>query len=169
MTKDYNFLLGRIYFTSNDGFQNTFVYPPTLDTLELKKDKGTAYIFSWKSKGVFNSKLKPLYTTFLNSIRLSEYRIGIKFEKDSLTVEQNNYSTKIVNVFIVYDLGSCSKNPTNNFKFKNCLSRATNIVKNSDKEKYVYCGYGITFDSAGSWSFDNEFARNVVIFGFGNS
>ena len=46
MTQDYNFLLGRIYFTSNDGFQNTFVYPPTLDTLELKKDKGTAYIFS---------------------------------------------------------------------------------------------------------------------------
>ena len=30
---------------------------------------------------------------------------------------------------------------------------ATNIVKNSDKEKYVYSGYGITFDSGGSWRF----------------
>ena len=31
----------------------------TLDTLELKKkDKDTDYIFSWKSKGVYNSKLK---------------------------------------------------------------------------------------------------------------
>ena len=30
-------LLGRIFFTSNDGFQNTFTYQPTLDTLELKK------------------------------------------------------------------------------------------------------------------------------------
>ena len=29
---------------------------------------------------------------------------------------------------------------TNNFKFKNCLFGATNIVKNSDKEKYVYSG-----------------------------
>ena len=38
-TKDYNFFLGRIYFTSNDGSQNTFVYQPTLDTLELKKTK----------------------------------------------------------------------------------------------------------------------------------
>ena len=46
---------------------------------------------------------------------------------------------------------------------------ATNIVKNSDKEKYIYSGYGITFGSAGSWSFDNGFARNVVIFGVDNS
>ena len=37
ITKDYNFLLGQIYFTSNDGFHNTFVYQPTLDVLELKK------------------------------------------------------------------------------------------------------------------------------------
>ena len=87
ITKDYNFFLGRIYFTSNDGSQNTFVYQPTFDTLELKKDKGTDYVLSWKSKGVFNSKLKPLYTTFLNSIKLSEYRIGIKFDKDPLAVE----------------------------------------------------------------------------------
>ena len=32
--KDYNFFLGRIYFTSNDRSQNTFVYQPTLDELE---------------------------------------------------------------------------------------------------------------------------------------
>ena len=37
ITKYYNFFLGRIYFTSNDGSQNTSVYQPTLDTLELKK------------------------------------------------------------------------------------------------------------------------------------
>ena len=30
------------------------------------------------------------------------------------------------------------------------------------------CGYGITFDSAGSWKFHNAFARNVVIFGVDN-
>ena len=30
-----------------------------------------------------------------------------------------------------------------------------NKVKNSDKEKYVYRGYGITFNNAGSWDFDN--------------
>ena len=41
ITNYYNFFLGRIYFTSNDGSQNTFVYQPTLNTLELKKDKST--------------------------------------------------------------------------------------------------------------------------------
>ena len=40
-TKYYNFLLGRMYFTSNDGSQITFVNQSTLDTLELKKDEDT--------------------------------------------------------------------------------------------------------------------------------
>ena len=31
------------------------------------------------------------------------------------------------------------------------LFGATTEVKNSDKEKYVYSGYEITFDSGGSW------------------
>ena len=34
---NYSFFLDRIYFTSNDGFQNTFVNQPTLDMLEIKK------------------------------------------------------------------------------------------------------------------------------------
>ena len=46
---------------------------------------------------------------------------------------------------------------------------ATNIVKNSDKEKYMYSDYRMVFDSAGSWSFNNDSARNVVISGVDNS
>ena len=44
---DYNFVIGRIYFTSNDGSQNTIAYQPALDTLELKKDKGADYVYSY--------------------------------------------------------------------------------------------------------------------------
>ena len=77
--------------------------------------------------------------------------------------------TKIVNVCTVYELNTWPINPTNNLKFKNCLFEASSKVKNSDKEKYVYSGYGITFDSADSWSFDNDFARNVIIFEVDNS
>ena len=95
--------------------------------------------------------------------------MGIKFDKDPLAVAKNNYLTKIVNVYIVYDLVAWPRNPTTNFKFKNCLFGATNILKNSDKEKYIYSGYEITFDSEGSWSFDNDLTRNVIIFGIGNS
>ena len=49
-TKGYNFFLGKMYFTSHNGSQNTFVYQPTLDTFESGKDQGTDYVPSWKSK-----------------------------------------------------------------------------------------------------------------------
>ena len=39
----------------------------TLDTLQVKKDKRGDYVLSWKSKGVFNSKLKPIHTVFLHN------------------------------------------------------------------------------------------------------
>ena len=151
ITKDYNFFLGRIYFTSNGGSQNTFVYQLALNTLELTI--ATDSVISWKLNGVFNFKLKPLFTVFFNSIKLSKYRTRIKFDKDPLAVERNNYLIKIVNFYIAYELNTWPKTPTNNFKFKNCLFGATNVVKNGDKGKYVYSEYGITFDSGGSWSF----------------
>ena len=45
-------------------------------------------------------------------------------------------------------------------KPKNCLFWATNIVKESDKEKYVISVCEITLDSAGSLNVDNYVARN---------
>ena len=51
--------------------QNTLVHQPKLGTLELKKQKVADYVLSWKSNGVYNSKLKLLYNAFLNSIKLS--------------------------------------------------------------------------------------------------
>ena len=73
ITKDYKFFLGRIcgWISKHIFFQ------PTLDTLELKKDKDTDYGLSCKSKGVLNSKFKAFYTAILHSIKRSEYRIGI--------------------------------------------------------------------------------------------
>ena len=65
---------------------------------ELKKDNGTDYILSWKSKGVDNSKLKSLYSALLHSITNFGYRMPTTFDKDTLAVEQNNYLRKIVNV-----------------------------------------------------------------------
>ena len=46
---------------------------------------------------------------------------------------------------------------------------AATIVKNSDEEKFVYSGYGISFDGKGSWSLGNDYAKNVVNFGVDNS
>ena len=141
----------------------------TLDTYEFKKEKNTDYILIWKSNGVYTSKHKPLYTAFLHSIKISGYRMRIKFDKDPLTVEQNNYTTKILNAYIVCNLDACQKNPLNNSKLKKCLLGATIIVQNSDKENWLYSGNWIAFDRAGSRNFGNYFAWNVVIFGVDKS
>ena len=93
----------------------TFVYQPAFDALESKN------VFSWKSKGVYSSELKLLRTAFLNGMKLPAYRIGIKLDKDLSAVEQNSYLSKIVNVYITYDLDDWPKNPINNFNFKSCL------------------------------------------------
>ena len=143
-----------------------FVYQPTLHTLELKKEKGPDYAVSWKLEGVYDTKFKPLYTAFFHSIKLSEGRFWIKFDKDPLAAEQNNYLIKILNIYYVYDLDAWPRNPTNN---SNLRIKILKLVRNSNKEKYVYIGCGITFDSAGSWSFGNDFARNVITFVVENS
>ena len=54
------------------------------------------------------------------------------------------------------------------FKFynKTFLFGANNIVKNSDKNKYVFSGYGTTFDALGSWKFGNDLTRNIIILMF---
>ena len=64
ITKDYNFFLGRIYFTNNDEPQDMFFYQPTFNVLELKNDKGTENVTSEKSKGVHNSTIKALHGAF---------------------------------------------------------------------------------------------------------
>ena len=113
--------------------------------------KVTDYVLSWKYKGVY----KEVY--------IQGYRMGIKLSKDPLVLEENSYLNKIVNIYIVYYLNSQPRSHTNNFKFKNCLFVANSIVKKKDKEKNVYSGYG-----ADSQSFDNEPARNVIIFDVDN-
>ena len=133
----------------DDGFYNISVYQPTLNTLELKEDQGTDCVIGWKPKGVYNSKFTPLHMTFLHNITLSEYKIGIQFNKSVLVVEQNNYVTKIINVYIASDSDDWAKILLNNFTLKSCLFDATNIVKNRDKSKYVYSGYGIALDGLG--------------------
>ena len=63
----------------------------------------------------------------MHSIKLSAYRMRIKFDEDPLAVEQNNCITKIVNMYIVYDSDTWPRNPTNNLKFKNCLFGKTSM------------------------------------------
>ena len=68
--------------------------------------------------------------------------------------------SKILSTEIDHDLDVWPRNPINNPKFENGLFEATSIVKNNDKETYLYSGYLTTFNSAGSWNFDND--TNII-------
>ena len=83
-------------------------------------------------------------------------------------VEKNSssiYSNFILSLYIVYELNNRLCNPTNSFTLKNCIFDNVKLTKNLDKIKFTYNGWEIAFDGEGSWSFDNDFARIVVIFG----
>ena len=95
-----------------------FVHQHSIYLLELKRGKGTNYDLSWKSKGLYTLKLNSLYTAFLHSIKHSEFWMGVKFDKDNLAVKQNNYATKSVNAYIIYNLDASPNNTFNSFKFK---------------------------------------------------
>ena len=45
ITKDYSYFIDRMYFTSNDGSQTTFVYQLRLDTSQLKKRQRHWFMF----------------------------------------------------------------------------------------------------------------------------
>ena len=89
--------------------------------------------------------------------------------KDPLAVEQNKCTTKIVNTYIVYQLDAWPIVPLDNFELKICFFGGTDIVKISDKEKFVHSRYGVAFDGAGSWNCGNNFDEKIVIFGVDNS
>ena len=46
-----------------------FFYKPTFYALELRKDKGTEYVFIWESKGEYTPKLTILYSVFMYSVK----------------------------------------------------------------------------------------------------
>ena len=140
---DSSYFCGKTFF-GDDGFQNVLVYQPRFNTLEIKKDKKTEYVIVGKCKGLLKSR------------------------QLLLVVEQNNYTTKTVNVYIFCDLDIRPKIPLRKFTLKKLLLSGTNIRKDSDKSKYKNRGYGIAFDGLCSWSFGSSFARDFVIFGGDN-
>ena len=98
-----------------------FVYQRTYTLLDLKEDKSAEYIIASKSKGLFKSRLHPLYNAFLYNVKRFEYKIGIQFNNTTLNVEQNNYAAKILNGYIVYALDYWPRNLLHKFVLKNCF------------------------------------------------
>ena len=127
------------------------------------------YVLSWQSKGLSNESIK-LSTTSNNSLnpRLNYYgtKVRVQFTRSCLKQPKLTFThEKVVNIYIVYELGACTSN-FNEPTLKSCLFGAVTLTKNADIEKYKYSGYGIGFDRISSFSFPTgEFGQNVLIFG----
>ena len=90
-------------------------------------DMGTEYVTSWKYKVLFEWKLFPLHGAFMPSIKLFGFKIEIQSNNTLLVIDQNNFTIKTVNAYIICDLDNWPKIPPGNFTFA-CLV-LTIIVK----------------------------------------
>ena len=125
-------------------------------------------MLSWQSKGISNESIEPP-TTSNNSLtpELNYYgtKTRVKFIESCLRQSKISYTHgKVVNIYIVYELGASSSHDSDP-TLKNCLFGAVTLTKNADIEKYKYFGYGIGFDRRSSFSFTGGgFGQNVLIF-----
>ena len=141
---------GKQYFDEGSGKQNYLVFLPIGKYSELNSVVGVIdRVLSWQSKGISNESIKPPATSN-NSLnpRLSYNDTKIKVQFTGSCLKQPKFTfthKKVVNIYIVYELGASSSN-VNDPTIKNCLFGAVTLTKNADIEKYKYSGYGIGFD-----------------------
>ena len=80
------------------------------------------------------------------------------------TIENSYTYGKLLNIYIVYELGASSSH-VNDPTLKNCLFGAVTLTRNADIDKYGYSGYEIGFDRRGRFSFPGAgFGQDVLIF-----
>ena len=126
----------------------------------------TNYVSLWKSKGLSGESIKTP-TTSDNSLtpELSYYgnKTRVKFTGSCVKQSKISYTHgKIVNIYIVYELGASSSH-LNDPTLKNCLFGAVTLTNNADIDKYGYSGYLIGYDRRGGFSFPGGgFGQNII-------
>ena len=156
---------GKNYF-EEDGTQNYLVFQPMPKYFGKTGFGSSSYISSRESKGLSNEKIS--YMTGFKYPRLiyDDSRTKVSFYGSVLKQNEIAFYGPIVNIYIVYRLDSKTNN--SNIVLENSLVGAMEIknTSNLDPDKYKYSGYGIGFDSKGSYTHpDGGYGKNVIIFG----
>lgn len=86
--------------------------------------------------GVYSYQHFPIHN-LSRIIKYIKHKIGAQFNSSVLVVAKNNYATKTVNIYIIFDLDNCSKNSLNSFILKNCLFGATITVETSNNSMCI--------------------------------
>ena len=127
---DSSLLISQSYF-NNGGTQLYLILKPLY--YALKRPGGPENVVSWKYKGLpaKNLLLLPLLLiVFLHQLN------GTSFTPPNIII-----------FFIVYELGTWSRDLNSDFTLKDCLFGDVKLTKNANPDKYVYTGYGIGFNS----------------------
>ena len=100
------------------------------------------------------TKCDSYYKVRRNKAPILEYGgagIRLEFKGDLLRQNKVTYNDgKIVNIYIAYEISS-TFTIQSSFTLKNSLFGAVKITKRADISKYRYSGYGIDFNSKGSF------------------
>ena len=111
-----DFLLGWVYFTDNDGYQNFLVFPLMLNSLIWDNNKN---VTSWILTGISSESIKPFDTNIEPTMsNLGNGKVVLKFN-NSVLVQKNfssMYSNFILNLYILCELNTWPYNPTNNLQ-----------------------------------------------------
>ena len=141
-TFDSTYFIGKSHV--EDGRQNYLVFQPMYKYLKVFSiTQYVEYVWEWKSKGLSSESIRAISTSD-NSLNptLSYYdtKIRVKFTGSCLKQPKISYiHGKVVNIYIVYELGA-SSSQNNNPTLKKCLICAATLTKNTDIDKYGYSG-----------------------------
>ena len=152
-TFDSSYFIGKSHF-DEDGTQNYLIFQPLNKYFKLIIN--TDYVSSWKSKGLSAENIKPPRTSDNSLTPIGSYygtKMRGKFTGSCLKQPTISYTHgKVVNIFIVYELGASSSH-NNDHTLKNCLFGPITLTKNADIDKSGHSGYGIGFDRRSSFYF----------------
>ena len=165
-------LFDLIYFIrkshfEEDGTRTYLVFQPV--NKYFKMISNTDYVSLWKSKGLYAESIKPPTTADSSLTSVLNYygtKTKVKFTESCLKQPKISYThEKVVNIYIVYELGA-SSSYNNDPTLKKCLFGAVTLTKNADIDKHKYSDYGIGFDRRSGFSFLGVgFGQNVLNFG----
>ena len=110
MKKGHDFLLGRMYFTGGNGYQNFLVFVSMLSSLILDNNKTVTI---WISTGISSEKIKPFETNLcLTMSNLANDTVNLKFNNSVQNNSSLLYINFILNLYIVHELKNLPRNPT---------------------------------------------------------
>ena len=117
-TFDSSYFIGKSHF-EEDGKQNYLAFQPINKYFKLITN--TDYVSSWKSKGLSSENIKPPTTSDNSLTAVLNYhgtKTRVKFTGKCLKQSKISYTYgKIVNIYIVYELGASSSH-INDFTLK---------------------------------------------------